>query len=142
MTEKRRKQIVYAVFVVAVIWGAFNLMGRRRIVETVPPESEPSVTVAAVTPDLQRQKPATVEPQWGRDPFARGGTSIAAIPDEYEPALRLAAISITGGKAIAMIDGKMLSVGDQVNGWRVAAISKSGVRLESHGRQITLKIGG
>jgi hypothetical protein len=143
MTEKRRKQIIYSVFAVAVIWVIFNFPHKRKPIESESPQtSESALDVAAVTPELSTRSRLALSDEWGRDPFARGGESAKSMPSEVIPSFRVTAVSIGEGKAMAVINGKMIGQGDAIQGWRVTAISNAGVVLESNGRKITLKIGG
>lgn len=143
MTEKRRKQIVYSIFVIAVIWAAFSFPQRRRSLEPASQQTSASApVVAAAATALSTESAATVSDQWGRDPFARGGGHATSMPSEAGPTFRVAAVSVAGGKAMAVINGKMISQGEAISGWRVTDISNAGVVLESNGKKITLTIGG
>ena len=143
MTEKRRKQIIYSIFAVAVLWAIFNFPHKRKPIESKSPQtSDSALVIAAATPELSTRPRLTLPDQWGRDPFARGGGRATSLPSEVIPSFRVAAISVAGGKAMAVINGKMIGHGDAIQGWRVTAISNAGVVLESNGRKITLTIGG
>ena len=143
MTEKRRKQIVYAVFVLAIVWAVFNFPHRRKVIDPQSSQAtETSPAVAVMSADAAKRQTTTLPDQWGRDPFAHGSANVATGSDEIAPLFHLAAISVADGKALAMINGKMLGRGDTIGDWRVTAISSSSVALESNGRKVTLKIGG
>jgi hypothetical protein len=143
MIEKRRKQIVYSIFAFAVIWAAFSFPQRRKSLKpTSQPTSASAPVVAAAAPELSTESAATVSAQWGRDPFARSGGSATSMPSEAAPTFRVAAVSVAGGKAMAVINGKMISQGEVISGWRVRDISNAAVVLESNGKKITLTIGG
>jgi hypothetical protein len=143
MTEKRRKQIVYSIFVIAVIWAVFYFPQRRQSPEPESPQVSASVpVVATAAPELSTRATLTVSDQWGRDPFARGGERAKSISSGMTPSFRVTAVSVGEGKAMAVINGKMIGQGDAIEGWRVTAISNAGVVLESNGRKITLTIGG
>ncbi len=143
MTERRRKQIIYSIFVIAVTWAIFNFPHHRKPIESQSPQaSENAPVVAVATPELSTRPALTLPDQWGRDPFVRGGERATSMPSEVIPSFRVAAVSVGGGKAMAVINGKMIGQGDAIQGWRVRAISNAGVVLESNGRKITLTIGG
>jgi len=143
MTEKRRKQIVYSIFAIAVIWAIFNFPHKRKSIESESPQTSGSaLVVATATPELSTRPKLALSDEWGRDPFARGSERATSMPSEAIPSFRVAAVSVAGGKAMAVINGKMIGQGDAIEGWRVTAISNAGVVLESNGRKITLKIGG
>jgi hypothetical protein len=144
MTEKRRKQIVYSIFVIAVTWAIFNFPHQKKkpIQSESPQISEGAPVVAAAVAELPTRPELAVPDQWGRDPFARSGGRVTSEPSEVNPSFRVAAISMGGGKAMAVINGKMIGQGETIQGWRVKAISNAGVVLESNGRKITLTIGG
>jgi hypothetical protein len=143
MTEKRRKQIVYSIFVIAVVWAIFNFPHRKQQIVSESPQALESVpATAAVTPAFPAGTTLPASDQWGRDPFDRGGARATSTPGELAPSFRLTAVSAGGGKAMAVINGKMVSQGDVVQGWRVTGISNAGVVLASNDRKITLTIGG
>jgi hypothetical protein len=143
MIEKRRKQIIYSIFAIAVTWAIFNFPHHKKPFESQSSQnSENAPAVVAAIPELSTRPALTLPDQWGRDPFVRGGERATSMPNEVTPSFRVAAVSIGGGKAMAVIDGKMIGQGDAIQGWRVRAISNAGVVLESNGRKITLTIGG
>ena len=144
MTEKCRKQIVYSIFAFAVIWAVFNFPHqKRKPIESESPQiTESAPVVAVATAELSTKPGLAATDQWGRDPFARGTERATSEPSEAIPSFRVAAVSVGGGKAMAVINGKMIGQGDMIQGWRVKAISNASVMLESNGRKITLTIGG
>jgi hypothetical protein len=143
MSEKRRKQIVYTIFGLAVVWAIFNFPHKRMAVgPDMAPATETASLATASTTSPEASRPATLPAEWGRDPFARGQARAASAADVGQPNLRVAAVSMSGNGALAMINGKMMGRGDEVEGWRVVNISNAGVTVESNGKRITLKIGG
>lgn len=143
MTEKRRKQIVYSIFAIAVVWAIFNFPHRKQqIVSESPQALESAPATATVTPELPTGATLPASAQWGRDPFDRGGGRATSTPSELAPSFRLTVVSAGSGKAMAVINGIMVGQGDVIQGWRVTGISKAGVALASNDRKITLTIGG
>ena len=142
MTEQSRKRIVYTIFLVAVIWGIFNFPHRKRVAELqTTPVTETTTAVALAIPTAVSAATPTTPSEWGRDPFARARIGKANVQGVTAPTLSVAAVSVTDGKAMAIVNGRMVGKGDAVEGWRVISITDNGVVLESKGKKITLKIG-
>lgn len=142
MTEQRRKRVVYAIFAIAVIWGIFNFPHRKKVTELqIAPVTEATTAAALGAPAVVAASTPTILTEWGRDPFARPKTGKVNVQGTTAPTLSVGAVSVSDGKAMAIINGKMVSKGDNIEGWRVISISDNGVVLESKGKKITLKIG-
>ena len=82
-----------------------------------------------------------------RDPFARPAAAVAARAADAEPAEparipELRAVVLAGARAIANIDGNVVSVGDTVAGWRVGRIAERTVVLQRAGTLITISLKG
>ena len=146
MTERNRKILVFGVLLVAIIWGAWNLMPHGNgdsAEELVAGQSDPD-------PDAAIQQAAITTPRafstdsltWKEDPFARrsmvSGRSKTSKP---EISFQLAAISAQAENAMALINGNVVRVGDEVAGWEVATIEPQSVLLRQgkRSRRITMK---
>jgi len=142
VTEKHRKQIVYTIFILAVSWAVFNFPHRKKLTSVEPPQSSEVPAAVTVTAGAAGSGPALEVPeQWGRDPFVRGGERASSGSRDASPALRVAAVSVAAGKAMAIINGKLVGQGDMIQGWHVLNISSDVVVLEANGRKITLTVG-
>lgn len=66
---------------------------------------------------------------------------IAAPQNSVKPrSLQLTAILFSATRKIAIIDEKMLSVGDSINGARLVSIKKDSARLMKNGKAINLSL--
>lgn len=141
MDERKRKKLVYLMFVGAVIYGAVNFMGRGKSVDapteypTVAP-LQASAGIAATTDSLE-----VSESGWARDPFAYGSSSGGGHSEERQTKFHLMAISESNGKLMAVINGKPVSKGEVVDGWTVVGLTKNGATMSLNGREIALEIG-
>jgi hypothetical protein len=54
------------------------------------------------------------------------------------PALRLQAITEQDGQPVAMVNGRLVRVGDVVNGARVVRIGAAEIEVEIDGRRLTV----
>jgi hypothetical protein len=147
MTDTKRKAIVFGVLVIALGWGAWNL---------IPAESsevQNSPTIAGSDPDPSDLERAAVEfPQfkiemdtvvWKADPFARKQQKTVNTVNRPRPVdFKLTAISTRGNSAMAVIDGQVMSEGDRVESWQVTEITPSTVTLSNGSRSTTLSLRG
>ncbi|MBM4117533.1 hypothetical protein FJ251_07260 [bacterium] len=87
----------------------------------------------------------------GRNPFAYGVGTLSVTPapgaaeptpraDESGPRLRCTALILGGGESAAIIDGKLLHVGDAVADYRIVAIDEDGVFLRAGERTRVLAV--
>lgn len=152
MTEAKRKQIMYGILVVALIWGGWNFTHPRK--KAVPPQDEiaavtetaPSAPVVPSQADIAAKKS---EP-WGRDPFrsslARSTASyMSTVSSARETKPHSVGWSLTGiidngSTPFAFINGKMVKVGDLVDQARVVKIDKQKVTLSHNGTEISLRV--
>ena len=145
MTDKKRKRIVYAIFVIAVIWGLFNFPFGRKSEQYVYSEdnayetgNEIGLVLAGTSDDPSR---LDLSSGWGEDPFAQKTANVRAVP-VISQAFNLSAVSKSGDNFWALIDGKAMTIGDEINGWTLTGISPSSARLQKDGKTITLNIEG
>ena len=61
-----------------------------------------------------------------------------AVPSAADHGLRLQAISERDGQPVALVNDRLLRVGDEVDGAKVLAIRGTEVDVEVHGRRATL----
>ena len=142
MSANKRKTIVYAIFVIAVIWGiANNPFGRKKphwentdaLHETIQPISTASVGLAENTLNLSDK--------WGSDPFVQKTASVAP-QQESQTQFNLTAISKSEGTYWALINGQIVAVNDTIEGWTVTRVTGKSVTLSKDGKTISLKIKG
>ena len=142
MNAKKRKIIVYAIFVIAVIWGiANNPFGRKKphwdntdaLNETIQPISAASVG--------QTENSLNLSDKWGSDPFVQR-TAGAAPQLESRTKFNLTAISKSEGEYWALINGQIVAVNDIIEGWTVTQVTGKSATLSKDGKTISLKIKG
>jgi len=143
MTEKRRKAIVFLIFIIAIVWGAYNFPFGGKQDSWNDPAGHPSADTlnSAVIGKLAQTDLISAGTEWGRDPFAR--------KTKYNPAkkntsrkLRLTAISGSDGGFMAIINGKILAVGETIEGWTIMDISDKTAVLAKDMNKISLSIEG
>ncbi len=142
MTEKKRKRIVYAIFVIAVIWGLFNFPFGRSRPEYIYQEDEEYDQVEEALNSVHTQNVnVDLQGEWGGDPFAR---KISRSSQTSGPAhnFKLTAVSESNGEYWALINGKILSQGDSISGWKLIKITRDHAVLSANGNTITLNIQG
>ncbi|MBD3298562.1 MAG: hypothetical protein GF341_07910 [candidate division Zixibacteria bacterium] len=139
MSEAKRKRIVYAIFIVAVIWGLYNQPWKRPSRDTGPVKStspaEAQAQVAASIAQAPMQRPRTVAdaPNWTSNPFRpmnTNGAEAVAAPEDDDVALPMLQGTMTvGARQLCVLDGRVHRVGDQVGIWTVADIKAGYVTL-------------
>ncbi len=144
MDEKARKRIIYVIFIGAIAFGVINLSGRK---STIAPSDStgnlpPALAATAVQPTASAD--SIPEAEWGRDPFVQRRNQQAGRLEDASTengALRLTAVSESGGRMLAVINGHVVGEGESVAGWRVINLTATQALIEGNGRQVTLTIG-
>ncbi|MBI5867491.1 MAG: hypothetical protein HZB43_04250 [candidate division Zixibacteria bacterium] len=156
MTDKKRKQVIFAILVLAVIWGIYNQpwkhYGASRALQE---RTEAASTAAATAPVMAAAATAQTAPssagfatEWTVDPFrSTSTTATPKLPDAPREAVAvpvLQGIMTTGDKPVCVIGGNILKPGDRVGQWRVHTITSAKVELErvTDRRRVTLSAGG
>lgn len=134
---------------------------QSQVSETVvaPPERREVPTQRNLSPSSTRVLAGLVNPTegWGRNPFVipvseeKVGLVAEAIIEKPSsvlpektftiPELRVSAITWTTGQARALINGKILGVGDVIEGMLIMDIDEAAVTLRGGGRTLTLEVG-
>jgi hypothetical protein len=148
MTEKKRKKIVYAVFVLAVLWGLYMQPWKSGQQPTIPDEqtavSPAPTAMTAVEAAIQRVVLDVPDADWTIDPFR------PAHPDQPVPEpvtddgprgeLVLQGTLVVEGARLCVINGHRLRDGDEIDGWRVLQIADGEVKLAGFGNErLTLR---
>ncbi len=156
---ERRTVIVYSIFVMAVIYGAyFHFLsadgdkGRASLDSSKTDVSGP-VTIATVanipTQSAARQAVGEDnEEKWGGDPFRNdrkyrkspAPKSVKKIRKVKKP--QLSAISMSEGGAMAVVDGRIVAVGEKVGSWRLIEVTENAARFEGQEGSIWVRLGG
>ena len=89
-------------------------------------------------------------PTFARNPFAYGAATLATTPaadaggrflrSAEGPRLHCAAVILGAGAAAAIIDGRLVGVGDTVGDYRIVAIDEDGVTLRAGERTRVLAV--
>ncbi len=143
METGKRKKIVYTLFALAVIFGFYNLyIGFDKNNAKLAPVSQqqlaPQIVMPAKTIDIEQYSTLN----WGRDPFywAKKG-NIPVVSDKVQIGWILNGILFNKQTPSAVINKKIVSIGDKINGAKIIDISKTEVTLEKEDSEIfTLQI--
>lgn len=148
MTAARRKYIIHGILVVAVIWGVYNNPFSSRETATdvgcsIEPASAPLVESqqsASVSPDKAELEQCN---DWGHDPFPRK-TSRQVVHERVTVSekldFKLSAISESGSKVMAIINGKIVRKGGEIDDWIVAEIDNDRVVMNRGAERVELKL--
>jgi hypothetical protein len=150
MSEQRRKRILIALFVAAVIWGLYNQPWNRRQTTEVDSGDATRATVTEASPSAITSVAATTAQgvsrlEWRIDPFrAVPGeeTADALVPEEtnhtFVPVLQ--GTMAFQGAMRCVLDGRVLQIGDSIGRWRVEHVGPGTVTLIDHdGGRVTLR---
>ena len=76
---------------------------------------------------------------WKRNPFGRSGGKDLRQAAEYS-SIKVDAISVGGQKGYAIINGRMVGVGDEINGLVITAISRHSITVKDDGKKRDIPI--
>ena len=93
-----------------------------------------SLELSAESGPRQAQREHAARLAWGRDPFTGGSAG------EEVGGFALSGILWDPSQPIAIINGQMLRVGDEVEGYRVTAITQDTVSISDGGQALKLAI--
>jgi len=139
MTDQKRKRIVYAVFIVAVIWGLYNQPWNRpnRGVQT---DNVPVTVAATVVPTAagtavvngaaSAHRPAVED--WQVDPFRTfEQTELPSMaPEEVDHAMPvLKGTMVIGERRLCVVDDRVYRAGQQVRDWTIVEIGQGEVLM-------------
>ncbi len=147
MNSRIRTIILGVIFAAVAIWGYSIFFGgsKRATVHTGNAAPPPGDYVAAQQAPIQQRHldSAAVahlrDAAWGRDPFYHTYT----VPKNHSPetgGLHLSGILYRDVNARAMINRTVVAVGDKVDQYTVAEITRDFVRLTKDGASIRLTV--
>ncbi len=155
MDEAKRQRALVWVLVFAVLFGLLNLksitsIGKKRTIADLEPglsppaaaNATPAVPVSFAYERLTPAKEARLTLGFGRNPFQRGAERQAASAGPLRPEFLVSAISLKGGTAFAVINGRVLQAGEEIEGYRVQTISEGRVVLSKDGSLWTYSLRG
>jgi len=137
MNEKTRKKIVFAVLIIAVIWGYFNYERPEKPV--VNPTPSKITRAAADSPqkttlagDLIEEKNTAA---WGSDPFRiKNGKQVTRQGGNWV----VTGILYHEITPLAYINRTPVCVGDTIDNARVKKIEKNYVTLQYNGQEVKI----
>jgi len=151
MTERSRKRLIFAVLIVVALWGVFNFLDHKKKASSpnIPPQTVAPVASAqpsgtTVINPIEKITDSYLDSlrnqDWGKDPFYHNFALNPQIQRHQEIALRLMGISNGRQGSRVMINGKVLKVGDEIDGYIVSAIAADYVELNRDGKDLTLRL--
>ncbi len=149
MSEKTRKKLVFGILILALIWAYFNFTGSGKKTAGKP---RTTVAVKPVRPGLQASSEIGALPDsiyrsydnkpWGKNPFYSeyriSSSEASALPEQIE--LRLLGVVYRASRAHALINNKIVTVGDSLEGFRITDIYRDSVIVNNGVNRITLVV--
>ena len=144
MDAGKRKNIVYVLFGLALIYGLYNLMisfdkESAKLTPAAQNQLPIQVILPAKTIDIEQYSSLN----WGRDPFYRPkkGAKVNANNEIVQFDWILNGILFDKHAPTAVINKKIVGVGDKINGAKIITITKTKVTLKKEDSDIfTLQI--
>lgn len=148
MSENTRKKVVYACFIAAIIYGAYNLLtGDDRPRMTYERQQAKSVGAAVSSATPLPSSPELIvtddmmSAPWGSDPFRTRVTPATALsPRPNDLVWVLDGIVYSNRSPMAIINKQMVRSGDTIGDARVITIRRTTATLEHKGKQFTLTV--
>ncbi len=145
MSETKRRLYFSLVAIAIAIWAFSALQGSDKTVtssqEPIPANQKTvsTQTVAPIDFTFVEDKP------WGSDPFYKRISKVSPSMRTQTSQVRantykLKAIIYNETSPAAFLNGRMVRVGDTVDGANVIRISKRAVTLKENGREITVTV--
>ncbi len=151
--------IIYSIFVVTIIYGAyFHFVSGDGNKDRVSLDSSrvdvPDPIMTATVTDLPIQSSArqgegrSTEEEWLGDPFRndrKSNRSAAPKPVKKRSQVRkpqLSAISVSEGGAMAVVDGRIVAVGEKIGSWRLIKVTDDAALFKGPESSIWVRIGG
>jgi type II secretory pathway component PulC len=135
MKIEKRKIIVYSLLPLAIIFAMINFFPadkgpKSKTVKNEVPKAGAKV-LAPIKNQIDIEKYADLN--WGRDPFTFKNKTGVVIPVEPPPEWKLGGILYDENSPSAIVNKKIISKGDTIDGATVVEINESSVTLESNG---------
>jgi type II secretory pathway component PulC len=141
MDPKKRKYIIYTLFVLAVIYGLANLESKGPKTDT---SSQPVPAPANRVP--MRPSPNQIDIAkynslpWGKDPFVHETSTAGSAEVPSGAVWELGGILYDDTNPAAIINSRIVRVGQSIEGARVLRINKKMVTLEKDGREFSITL--
>lgn len=154
-----RKVIIYSIFVATLAYGAyFHFLsddGNSGRVSHAPSGTEvpgPAMAAAVTSPSAQlsarKEKGRNSEEKWFGDPFRndrkhrKPSTPISVEKTRVVQRPRLSAISVSELGSMAVVDGRVVAVGEKVGPWRLIEVTEDAALFKGPEGSIWVKLGG
>ncbi len=156
---QRRTVIIYTMFVVALIYGTyFHFLSGDGNKDGISRDSSgikvPDPVMAATVPDLPMQSSARQgdynnnEDEWSGDPFRNDQKykrspkpkAVKKVQRVKKP--QLSAISVSEAGAMAVVDGRIVAVGEKIGSWRLIKVTDDAALFKGPEGSIWVRIGG
>lgn len=136
MNAKSRQKIIYALLIFAVIFAAFNFLGGNKEKTPAGNDDPHAVDTAAPIPGANVDYAYYDSLPWMADPFFRNQELIVDIPPLTlsDTGYTLNGILFDESNPTAVINGKIVRRGDNINNARVINIDKNQVTLETQNK--------
>lgn len=147
MSEKTRKIVIFAAMIATLVWAYFTFAGggsgshdrsrgsgqtaRADTAATLSPVSDPITDSLFEAFDTR---------SWGRDPFYHGYRREPPPLLSRAVEFHLLGILFRELDARALINGRIVGVGDTLGAYRVSAITRDEVTLENGETTVTLRV--
>ncbi len=145
MNEAKRKIIIYALLVAAIIYGLANFPGGTDKNHTDTSIDNPAPAAQKIPASAKQSidiKYYSSLP-WGSDPFCRyyaRADNGNGSTDAPAPQWTLNGVVINAKTTVAVINKNIVHVGDKIAGARVVDIQKDKVVMEQDGSQFSIQI--
>ncbi len=145
MNQAKRKIIIYALLVAAVIYGIANIPGRKDKEQTDSSLDNPAPVAQKIPASVKQAIDIAYYSSlpWGSDPFCRFYAEVdnrTGQSDTPAPQWTLNGVIINTKTTVAVINKNIVHVGDKVAGARVVDIKKNEVIMEQDGSEFSIQI--
>lgn len=137
MDKNKQQLMIFGVVSLIFIVMLVMSFSKSRRNAAVGPVKEP-VKIQAFLTEPVGQRKTTAFQNWGRDPFALGGTTATV---ESSGDLVLTGIFWDEVKPYCIINGKVVKVGNEIAGFRVLEIKKDSVIVQDQDKISILRLG-
>lgn len=149
MSEATRKKIIFCLFAVTIVWAYFHFSGQQQS-KKVPPPSSPAISATMPAPANISSTAKTTDDlylyarykgtSWGKNPFYHNHRIAKKQVVRKQAKLRLLGILYREVNAQALINGRVVAVGDTLHGYQVFEISRDYVTLRNADNSIRLHV--
>jgi hypothetical protein len=147
MTDRRRKTIVFGLCAIALIWAFYTVIGQKhKKILSVTAQGQASTVEAeppripADTRKLDSLDTAYETKPWGKDPFYHDVKSDPPLDVQDTRELHLLGILYRHINSQALINKRVVTVGDKLEGFEVMEITRNSVTLNDGRKTITLRL--